>query len=456
MWMMGLSVASASPWPALDVPPVVGQGDDVGAVIIAIDDYFAVPDVPGAERNGYAWYEWFVQGRGVAPERVAYLAGREATAESILAAADRVGRSVGSGGQAWLVFIGHGGAVGDEAAVLGVDVQPNLDSLEARGVTRTALGEALSAGGAVPVMILDSCFSGLTRTGAPLVPGTQPVVPVYATSLAGTTLSAGTGDELAGALPGDERPAFSYLLLGALQGWGDADQDGTVTSEEAVQFAGGALLATLTGRTQRPSHQGDSLPLAPAGSLPPPDLTAVVAARTAEEPAPPVAGPTVSRRPASPAAPPTKKVCKNTVEQVDSFTGDTRWVARGGAHLLTYGADEGELTLFLSGLDAPKLTLSWSEVSPPGAVRVQFVLDDDTLVDLPSVASDAFEPRIGAWPFRFAVDRAVAEALASSPATHHRWSMGGAEKITGSLPAGEGKALQRSFSCQLQNLPSDR
>jgi hypothetical protein len=47
-------------------------------------------------------------------------------------------------------------------------------------------------------------------------------------------LSAGKGDQFAGPLPGLGRPAFSWLVLGALRGWGDADRDGTVTAREAV------------------------------------------------------------------------------------------------------------------------------------------------------------------------------------------------------------------------------
>jgi hypothetical protein len=272
---------SSGAWPELDQAPPVGGGEADTATIVAIDDYFAVPDVPGAEANGADWYDWFVEAYGVPAERVRWLRGPEATAEAIRAAATDLGRRTAPEGRAWLVFVGHGASAPDgDPLLLGVDVQATGDSLQARGVRRSELSALLGAGGGHQVMVLDSCFSGLTADGDPLVAGLQPVVPTWAHPTPGATiLAAGSGHQVAGPLPTGRRPAFSYLALGALQGWGDDDGDDVVTAREAVEWSRAALDTTLTGRSQTPALLGADAPLARSGGRTAVDLTAVVRAR---------------------------------------------------------------------------------------------------------------------------------------------------------------------------------
>jgi len=289
LWLSTLALAS--PWPELSPPPPVGGGEADAALVVAIDDYFVVPDLHGAQANGEAWYDWFVDGRGVPAENVRWLRGPEATAEAIEAAASEVGRAAGPDGQSWLVFVGHGAAAPDgDPLLLGVDAQPTAASLQARGVRRSELVAALGAARARPVLVLDSCFSGLTPDGEALVRGLQPVVPAWADegTAEATVLTAASDLQVAGPLPADPRPAFSYLLLGALQGWGDADDDGVVTAAEAVDWTRSALGTTLVDRQQHPARFGPDRPLARSGARPPVDLSGVVRARQpAAPPAPP-------------------------------------------------------------------------------------------------------------------------------------------------------------------------
>ena len=52
------------------------------------------------------------------------------------------------------------------------------------------------------------------------------------------------------------RPAASYLALGGLRGWADADKDGRVTASELLSYVRGARDATLRGRRQTPRRRG--------------------------------------------------------------------------------------------------------------------------------------------------------------------------------------------------------
>lgn len=278
MWWISAAWAA---WPDLDRPPRVGDGADDAALIVGIEDYWAVPDVPGATRNARDWYAWFTVGRGTPASRVQLLLDQEATAEQIEAQAARMAEVAGPQGTVWIVFIGHGAPdpSGTDALLLGADVQQTAQSIVSRGVSRNALLDA-TAGAGDRVLVLDSCFSGRSQSGEPLVPGLQPVVPTWALDERDAIeLTAGASDQFAGPLPGENRPAFSYLVLGALHGWGDADGDGTVTASEAVAWSRDALATTLLDRRQVPQHSGTDRPLARAGSQKGPDLRPIVEQR---------------------------------------------------------------------------------------------------------------------------------------------------------------------------------
>jgi hypothetical protein len=266
-----VGVARAA-WPDLSSPAPSPGGEDDAALIVAIEDYAFVADVPGAKRNGLDWYAWLTDGRGVPPERVRLLADAEGTREEVLAALAAL--QPADGGQRWVVFIGHGAptADGHDGLLLGADVQQNARSVQARGILRSELVAAAPDA----VVVLDACFSGRDTRGAALIPGLQPMIPDWATppTPTATVLSAGGADEFAGALPGEARPAFSYLVLGALRGWGDADGDGLVTAREAADYASRALQAVLVGRNQRPEQVGADRPLG-EGVEAGPDLAAI-------------------------------------------------------------------------------------------------------------------------------------------------------------------------------------
>ena len=89
-------------------------------------------------------------------------------------------------------------------------------------------------------------------------------------------MAAGTNDQLAGPLPGLNRPAFSYLVLGALRGWADGNGDGNVSAREVLDYSRRALRLTVKSRVQTPTLSGppDSVIAASAGENSP-DLAAL-------------------------------------------------------------------------------------------------------------------------------------------------------------------------------------
>lgn len=257
------AVSSLSQTPVLDWPDLsqsvtaIGGGEYDAALIVAIEDYDHVIDVPGAHRTANDWYAWFVDGLQMPIENVKLMPQRNATREEILIELQKKAETAGAGGRFWFVFIGHGAPAKENGVLLGVDVRANPISIEARGMTMKELLDAANDSAAQPVFIVDACFSGESRDGSAVVEGLMPLenvsMPKPGKAIVAT---ASAGDEYAGALPGGSRPAFSYLTLGALQGWGDKNMDGKVTAAEMTQYSKSTLGALLTGRTQTPELIG--------------------------------------------------------------------------------------------------------------------------------------------------------------------------------------------------------
>jgi hypothetical protein len=266
-------------WPDVaSAAPVAADGANDAALVIGVEEYVFVPKVAGAAKNAVDWYTYLVDGRKVPVGQVRLVRNADATREGILARAAEVSALVKPGGTLWVVFIGHGApaASGKEGVLVGVDAQQKADSLYARSVGQSELAAAL--GGKPVVMVLDACFSGRSTAGQPLAPGLQPLLLVHGGApSSATVLTAGKSDQFAGPLPGLNRPAFSYLTLGALRGWGDSNGDGTVTAQEAIDYATKALTILPLGRVQTPELAGDaSLVLSKRATERGPDLATVV------------------------------------------------------------------------------------------------------------------------------------------------------------------------------------
>jgi len=254
--------AGGGTWPELQDWPSAGatHANDV-AVIVAIEDYAFLPDVAGAVSNATAWESYFRNARGMS--EVYVLTNQQATAEEIRRFADQAVANSKPDAALWFVFIGHGAALkdGSDGALIGMDAQQTVVSIGARSVPRQELVKSLERGKqAQTVVILDACFSGRDTSGNLLAEGTQPVIPVSGVPsevARGTViLSAAAGDEVAGQLPGLERPAFTYMLLGAMRGWATQGQ-GDVSAQQAHVWTQ-QQFRNLKGRQQTPGIDGNS------------------------------------------------------------------------------------------------------------------------------------------------------------------------------------------------------
>ena len=257
-----MSTAVAQDYPSLSTPPQMEQtGSNDAAVIVGIENYAFVSDVDGVRETVNDWETFLVRGLGISATRVHTLVDSRATRERMLTFAQRAAEDVGEGGTLWFVFIGHGAPTsdGEDGVLVGVDAQSEPASLEGRGLRRSELVRALEQGEQAQTMVvIDACFSGQTSEGSALAEGMQPLVPdradeAFRPQASTMVMAAAESDQFAGALPGMQRPAFSYVLLGALRGW--ASTGDAVTASDVLQYTRQHL--RLLDHDQTPAFLGD-------------------------------------------------------------------------------------------------------------------------------------------------------------------------------------------------------
>ena len=82
-------------WPDLSRPAArVGGGEGDAAVIVGLETYAYVPEIPLAAENASAWYRYLIRTRGVPLDRVALLIDDDATLEEMESAARTAGERV--------------------------------------------------------------------------------------------------------------------------------------------------------------------------------------------------------------------------------------------------------------------------------------------------------------------------------------------------------------------------
>ena len=230
------------------------------ALLVAIEQYESLVHIPGARTNAEDWFQFLRTSLRVPASNIVRLHDREAKHVRIRSALMELMKRTKSGGRVWFVFIGHG-APSEQAGdglLAGYDASPSAASLEQRSLRRSELIQILSARASdkvTGIAILDASFSGKTARGPLAEDLPSAAISDSAIPAGAVVFTAADADQVAGPLPNahPERPAFSYLMLGALRGWADDDTDGRVTAHEAVTYIDAALRMTLYGeRLQHP------------------------------------------------------------------------------------------------------------------------------------------------------------------------------------------------------------
>ena len=243
--------AHAAPWQGIDTPVRSGSRAPAdAAVVIGVEDYPFLTDVPYARRDAESFYDFLIYTRGVSPERARILSAG-ASREQIEQAVAQAGRSTGPSGTVWVYFAGHGVADPESGArlLLGDDARPDVDTLRRRAVAVDDVQRAAASGGGDVVLVVDACYNGTSRGGEALIPGRRFAVPVSAHRAATEGVlawHAAGPDQTSGPLAAAEHGAFTYFVLGALRGWADGHLDGYADGQVTIAEADAYVRRSLS------------------------------------------------------------------------------------------------------------------------------------------------------------------------------------------------------------------
>ena len=253
-----IQTAAAVDWPDLSEPAkqAIKKSND-RAIIIALEEYENLIGVRNAAVNSDDWERYFTSGLGLPSSQVSVLKDSTASRMRIENELKRAGKKLKKDGKLWVIYIGHGITMYDsgEAAILPYYVPTDPKELYEVAISTSEIADLIGKADAQSVFLFDASFNGLDRKGKPLaeaLPAQPGVLPTITKKT--TVLSAVSPSEVAGNLTENGRPAFSYLVLGALRGWADSDQNGWMSLLESVDYASvvlGGQTPTVKGRLRR-------------------------------------------------------------------------------------------------------------------------------------------------------------------------------------------------------------
>ncbi|MBT3222897.1 MAG: caspase family protein [Proteobacteria bacterium] len=265
-WLCLVQTSFAAGPPDIDSPLRTGvpHAKDAG-VVIGIEKYAFIPRVPHAERDADATYNFLLYTRGVPQEKLQRLT--NPNRELIIKALQRAAADVEPGGTLWVYYAGHGAASPTDGRrmLLGVDVMPDESVFEARAVSVGEIEAELTNSAATSVMVmLDTCYGGVGRSGGELLPGTRFAVPTYVKEpdRRFTIWTAASANELSSSYDAAKHGLFTYFAIGALRGWADGEisgeANGSVSLQEAQQYVNRAL-RSVGSRSQTPTVESTSM-----------------------------------------------------------------------------------------------------------------------------------------------------------------------------------------------------
>ncbi len=247
-----------------DLPRAAARRGDAIAVVLGIDRYRALPGARFAERDAALMRRYAVEALGVNDdvEHLYYRTGADVTGGELRKLFGETGwlaRRVTANTDLVVYFAGHGAPDAARRApyLLPFDADPAF-------VTETgfALGAMYDRLARLPArsitVILDACFSGLTRGGDALVAGGRPTVlsiehpALIRRQMA--VLTASRDAQAAGELPEARHGLLTYWIARGLRGEADANSDDTITISELARFAEVRVQETAArlDRDQRP------------------------------------------------------------------------------------------------------------------------------------------------------------------------------------------------------------
>ena len=244
----------------------VQQSRDAVAIIIGIENYRRVAKADFANADAKEFYTYASRALGIKPENIKLLVDDGADdIEMLNAFQNWLPLKVNKGKtDVYVFYSGHGFPGQDGKSLYFLPFNVDKQYLDRTSVKQKEIVSALQKAQAKSVtMFIDACYSGQTRNGEVLVAGIKPVFittedRAYPPEF--TVITASAADQFSSASQDLKHGIFSFYLMKALEGDGDENKDGRITSGELQRYLSDMVGRQAMGlnRTQNTQLFGDA------------------------------------------------------------------------------------------------------------------------------------------------------------------------------------------------------
>jgi hypothetical protein len=212
------------------------------AIIIGIANYKNLPKAEFASDDARVFYDYAQRALGVRPENIKLLVDGDADEIEIIRAftswlPTRAKKNVTD---VYVFYSGHGLPADDGKNLYLLPVRVDRDFLARTAILQSELNIYLEKVKPKSVTIfLDSCYSGLARTGEPLLANARPVSLKAVESAFPsnfTVISASQFDQISSSSLELGHGIFSYYLMRGMEGDADGNKDGKITAGEMQEY----------------------------------------------------------------------------------------------------------------------------------------------------------------------------------------------------------------------------
>lgn len=238
--------------------------NDAVAIIIGIATYKSLPQAEFANEDAQLFYDYAVRALGVKPENIKLLVDADAEQTEIY----RTFKSwlpsrVKASTDIYVYYSGHGLPSEDGKQLYLLPTRAERDFLNETAVSQEKIIASIKATNPKSVtFFLDSCYSGLTRTGDALLASARPISlksneSVFPPNF--TVITASQSDQISSSSPELKHGIFSYYLMRGMEGDADINKDGKITAGEMHEYLALQVpkQAEMLNRSQLPQITGD-------------------------------------------------------------------------------------------------------------------------------------------------------------------------------------------------------
>lgn len=222
------------------IPPK--KDNDSVAIIIGIQNYKRLGKADFANRDAQTFYEYAYRALGIPKDRIKILTDADADQAAFLKSFRNwlplyVNKNKT---EVFVFYSGHGLPSTDGKSLYFLPFGVDQDLLDETAIDQRKIVAAIQATQPKSVtMFIDSCYSGLSKTGDILLAGARPVT-LKTTDIdypaEFTVMTASSADQISSSSTELQHGIFSFYLMKAMEGNADFDKDGKITIGEIQEF----------------------------------------------------------------------------------------------------------------------------------------------------------------------------------------------------------------------------